>query len=138
MSGQASFNSNRRALPPQRGVVTGGSHRLPVTNLTSSMFAGFSGCFKIERIEDDTGPLFLCEPLQFVPIKPAARHTYQIWSPDQDAFLINARVHNQPFSWIGKQMGRTRNSCIGRYGRLVKMDHTPEQPHLSTDYNTVK
>jgi len=50
------------------------------------------------------------------------------WTPEEDQILL-ARVPQFSFAQIGAELGRTRNSCISRYHRLMPPTQRPMNPN---------
>ena len=49
-----------------------------------------------------------------------ARHGAALWTPDEDARLIEMRVNGLPFASIAPELNRSTSAAIGRYNRLMK------------------
>ena len=49
-----------------------------------------------------------------------ARHGAALWTPEEDARLIEMRAAGIPFAPIAFELNRSTSAAIGRYNRLMK------------------
>ena len=49
-----------------------------------------------------------------------ARHGAALWTPEEDARLIEMRAAGLPFVPIALELNRSTSAAIGRYNRLMK------------------
>ena len=105
----ASFPSHKDA----GGGVAKGS---PPAFYSADCFVRRTDCFLVRHIDG----VSYVSPLQFIEPPKIKRPSYTRFTEDEDAFIVNSRVHGVPFSQIAKALNRGRGACIIRHQRLTK------------------